>query len=49
MINYKHEHCSTRIRLSAPLSLDGGWDAGVRDFEHVDADRVPGGDEEGDR
>ena len=45
----KHEHRSTRICLFTPLSLDGGGDAGLRGFEHVDADRVSGGDEEGDR
>lgn len=45
----EHEHRSARICLFTPLSLDGGGDAGVRDLEHVDADRVSGGDEEGDR
>lgn len=41
----RHENCPTRIRLLAPLSLDGAGDAGLRDSQHVDGDRVSGGDE----
>lgn len=43
------EHRPARLCLSSSLSLDGGGDAGVRGFEHVDVDRVSGGDQERDR
>lgn len=43
------EHRPARIRLSAPLSLAGVGDAGLRHRWDGDGAGVSGGDEEGDR
>lgn len=40
-------HRPARFCLSAPLSLDGGGDACLRDSEHFDGAGVSGGDEAG--
>lgn len=44
-----YEHCLARFCLFEAVSVDGGGDAGLRDSQHADGDRVSGGDEIGHR